>query len=138
MLRRFNKRLIRSTVILSFLPLTMPAAQDDTKAAKKPELIAVQVKVTDKKTGTAIENADVRVKWGQGPGSDSSSSTTTASGIARIKDVPRGAVVIRVIANGYVAVAPPFDLKKEQQPIKIELDKETPGHDSGKDAPPTD
>jgi len=88
-------------------------------------LIELQIKVTDKKGGSAIDNADVLVKWGEGQESDSGSAITNSRGIARVKDVPRGTVVIRVIANGYKTAAPKIDLKKEQQPIKIELEKET-------------
>ena len=138
MLKRCTKRFVWSWVIPCFVSPLMPLlSQEAPRAATKPELTVVQIKVTDKKTGSAIDNADVRVKWGQQE-SDSSSATTNSKGIAKLTDVPRGIAVIRVIANGYDVAAPRVDLKKEEQPIKIELDKETHGHDGDKDAPPTE
>ncbi|PYV66246.1 MAG: hypothetical protein DMG96_42940 [Acidobacteria bacterium] len=138
MLKRCTKRFVWSWVIPCFVPPLMPLlSQEAPRAATKPELTVVQIKVTDKKTGSAIDNADVRVKWGQQE-SDSSSATTNSKGIAKLTDVPRGIAVIRVIANGYDVAAPRVDLKKEEQPIKIELDKETHGHDGDKEAPPTE
>jgi len=138
MLKRCTKRFVWSWVIPCFVSPLMPLlSQEAPRAATKPELTVVQIKVTDKKTGSAIDNADVRVKWGQQE-SDSSSATTNSKGIAKLTDVPRGIAVIRVIANGYDVAAPRVDLKKEEQPIKIELDKETHGHDGDKEAPPTE
>ncbi len=98
----------------------------------KPELILVNIKVTDKKTGRAIDDADVQVRWGEGE-EDHSDATTNSKGIAICDDVPRRKVVIRVIANGYAHVAPTVDLKSEEQPIKIELDKR---HVEGTTPPP--
>ncbi len=125
MWKRFKKRLIWSTVALCVVPLAVLPSQEETKTAKKPQLIEIQIKVTDKKDGSAIDNADVLVKWGEGQESDSGTAITNSKGIAKVKDVPRSLVVIRVIANGYKTAAPKVDLKKEGQPIKIELEKET-------------
>jgi carboxypeptidase family protein len=125
MWKRLKKRLIWSTVILCVVPRVVLPSQEEAKTPKKPQLIEVQIKVTDKKDGSAIDNADVLVKWGEGEESDSGSAITNSKGIAKVKDVPRGSVVIRVIANGYKTAAPKIDLKKEGQPIKIELEKET-------------
>jgi hypothetical protein len=125
MWKRLKNGLIWSTVILCVVPRAVLPSQEEAKTAKKPQLIELQIKVTDKKNGSAIDNADVLVKWGEGQESDSGSAITNSKGIAKVKDVPRGSVVIRVIANGYKTAAPKIDLKKEGQPIKIELEKET-------------
>lgn len=137
MLKKCAKRFVWNGAILCLVFLTPLLSQDEPKPAKKPDLIVVQIKVSDRKTGNAIENADVRVKWGQ-QDSDSGNATTDSRGIAKLTDVPRGMAVIRVIATGYEVAAPKVDLKKEGQPIKIELDKETHGHDGDKAAPPAE
>lgn len=124
MLRRLTRTLVWSGVILCLVPLATPHTQHETKAAKKSELIEVQIKVTDKKTGSPIDNADVVIKWDEGQESRSVNANTNSSGIARFSSVPRGKVIIRVIAKGYKAVAPPIDVANEKQSIKIELDKE--------------
>ena len=113
-----------SWVILCLMPLPCCASEPGTGAADEPELIMVQVKVTDKKTGEPVDDANVMVKWGEGEAADDSSETTDSQGIARINDVPRGKVVIRVIARGYKTEPRRVALKSESQPIKIELNKE--------------
>jgi hypothetical protein len=123
MLKRYTKRFVWSTVILCLVPLTILHSQDEAKTDKKPELIVMQVKVTDKKTGSAIDNADVQVKY---EGQEVGRETTNSKGIARLEDIPRGMVVVRVIAKGYkVPVPPKVNLKNEAQPVRIELDKLT-------------
>lgn len=135
MLKKYAKSFVWNGAILCFVSLTPLLSQDEPRPAKKPDLIVVQIKVSDKRTGNAIENADVRVKWGQQE-SDSDSATTNSEGIAKLTDVPREMAVIRVIAKGYEVAAPKVDLKKEEQPIKIELNRETHGHDGDEEAPP--
>jgi hypothetical protein len=138
MFNRHSQRVIWPWAILAVALLSHSFAQNQPNAAaKKPERVVVQVKVTDKKTASAIDNADVRVKWGE-PESDSASNPTDSKGIARLADIPRGTVVIRVIAHGYEVAAQKVDLNKEVQPIKIELVKETHGHAGDGDAPPAE
>lgn len=137
MLKTFTKRIVWSWMILCFVSLRALPAQNETNTDKKLELIVVHIEVTDRKTRTAIDNADVQVKWGQRE-SDAGFATTNSKGVARLVDVPRGMAVIRVIASGYDVAAPKIDLKTEEQPIKIELDKETHGHNGDTGAPPTE
>jgi len=125
MLKRFTRKIVLNAAILCLVPRGISYSQDEPKTAKKRESIEVQIKVTDKKTQSAIDNADVQVRWAEGQEADFPSAVTNSKGIARLRDVPRSVVVIRVIANGYKTVAPKFDLKAEEQPIKIELEKET-------------
>lgn len=125
MLKRFKKRIIWGAFVLCFVPIRSISAQEETKAAKKPQSIEVQIEVTDKKDGSPIDNVQVLVKWGEGQ-SDNEKAITNQMGIAKVKAVPRGMVTIRLMANGYKPVAPPFDLKTEKQPIKIKLEKEQP------------
>lgn len=124
MLSRVTGIVASSWVMLSLVPLPCFASGQGPRAANKPELIVVHVKVTDKKTGDAIDDADVLVKWTEGEEEDSRSETTNSQGNARLKDVPRGKVVIDVIARGYRTERRSVDLRSEGQPIKIELNKE--------------
>jgi len=135
----FKRRSGRGVWGLGLLCLIIPAissSQEATKSAKKPELIELQVKVADKKEGSPIDDADVKVMWGQGHESGSGDGITNANGIARIKNVPRGTVVIRVIANGYRTVAPSVDLNTGEQPVKIQMEKEPKSKDKDQEPPP--
>src|SRR6476620_4654470 len=104
MFKRRNRRRVWGMGVLCFIIPAISPSQEAAKSAKKPELIELQLKVADKKDGSPIDDADVKVMWGQGGESGSGEGITNANGIARIKNVPRGTVVIRVIANGYKIV----------------------------------
>ena len=81
MLKRYPKIFVCGEMILCFVFLTPLLSPDEPKEVKKPDLIEMQLKVTDRRTGSAIDNADVRVNWGQRE-SDASSATTNSKGIA--------------------------------------------------------
>jgi len=137
MLRKLTRQFIFSRLVFCLVPLAIMPTQHDAKSGKRPELITVQMKVMDIKTGSTIDNADVLIKWSEGPEPHSATATTNSSGVARLTDVPRGKVEIRVIAKGYkVLVPPPLDLVKEEQPIKIEMTKQTLAEEHAKDIPP--
>jgi hypothetical protein len=130
-----NRNHLKYFLGVGALCLCLPAlsrSQEEAKPPKKPELIELQLKVADKKDGKPINDADVKVMWGQGEETGSVDGISNANGVARVKNVPRGTVVIRVIANGYKIVAPSFDLSKGDQAVKIELEKVPPP----KDPPP--
>lgn len=127
MLRQLQKRIIWSAVVLCLAPVRSIAGQEDTKTPKKPQTIDVQIEVTDEKNGSPLNSVQVLVKWGKGEsGSQKAEAVTNQAGIAKVKDIPRGIVTIRLIANGYKTVAPAVDLKTEKQPIKIALQKAAP------------
>lgn len=128
------RRFVAGAASLTLISLAASFSQNaPNAAAPKPDLIAVQVKVSDKKNAAAIENADVQIKWGHEE-SDSASATTNSKGIARFTDIPRGIAVIRVIATGYEVAAPKIEFKQADQLVKIELEKETHAH-SDSDGP---
>ena len=101
MLRKLTRQFIFSRLVFCLVPLAIMPTQHDAKSGKRPELITVQMKVMDIKTGSTIDNADVLIKWSEGPEPHSATATTNSSGVARLTDVPRGKVEIRVIAKGY-------------------------------------
>jgi hypothetical protein len=129
MLKRSNQKYLWGTGVLCLMFTTLSFSQEEARPPRKPELIELQLKIADKKDARPINDADVKVTWGQGEESGSVDGISNANGIARVKNVPRGRVVIRVIANGYKTVAPSFDLSKADQPLKIELEKVPPPQD---------
>lgn len=123
MLKRCTKMFVWSSVFLCVVPLAISPFRSEAMAAGRPKSIVVQIEVIDKGTANAIDNAAVWVDWGQ-RGSDTPDATTNSRGIAKLMNVPLGKVAIKVIAGGYKVGLRSVDLKKEKQPIKIELDKE--------------
>jgi hypothetical protein len=136
MFKRRSRRCIWRMGVMCLIFPTIAPSQEAAKSAKKPELIELQLKVADKKDGSPIDDADVKVMWGQGHESGSCDGITNANGIARVRNVPRGTVVIRVIANGYKTVAPSVDLNKGEQSVKIEMEKEAKAKDKDQEPPP--
>jgi hypothetical protein len=122
MSRQLQETLIWGAMILSFLPIGSISAQEEPKADKKSQAIDIQIEVTDGENGNPIDNVKVLVKWGEKP-ADSEQAVTDRKGIANVKNVPAGAVTIRLIAKGYKTVAPTVDLKTKKPPIKITLEK---------------
>jgi len=107
---------------LCLLPAWSYPTQEDEKPAKKPQTMDLHIEVTDSSDGSPLDNVQVFVKWGEKE-SDSERAVTDSNGIAKLKDIPRGPVTIRLIAKGYKTVAPSRDLKTEKQPIKLSLAK---------------
>jgi Carboxypeptidase regulatory-like domain len=122
MLNTRKKRIILRTLALCFVPLTIVESQEEPRTAKKPEVIALQIKVIDKLDGKPINNVDVTVKWGDKE-SESAPGITDSKGIARIKNVPKVSVQIRLMAHGYTTLVPKIDLKTAEQPLNFELEK---------------
>ena len=107
------------------LAASLLSGQQEVNPPKKPATVELQVEVTDAKDGRPLDNVQILVRWGTGD-AESQRAVTNKSGVAKLKDVPRGTVVIRLIANSYKTLAPTFDLKAEKQPIKIALEKAAP------------
>jgi len=120
MLMQLRKRISWAAAVLCFLPISPVSAQDEPKPAKKTT--ELQIEVTDEADGSPLDNVQVRVKWGEGD-SDSQKAVTNGAGIAKVKEIPRGSVTIRLLANGYKAAAHEAELKTEKQTIKITLQK---------------
>jgi hypothetical protein len=123
MFKQLQKRIIWTAVVLCFSSISPVSAQDEPKLAKKTT--ELQIEVTDEGDGSPLDNVQVRVKWGEGD-SDSQKAVTNGAGIAKVKDIPRGSVTIRLLANGYKAAAREAELKTEKQTIKITLQKSAP------------
>ena len=53
---------------------------------------------------------------------------TNQDGIAKIPEVPRGTVLVQVIAKGYQTVGKNFEVNQEDQTIEIKLNPPQPQH----------
>ena len=125
MLKQFKERIAWTAAVLCFSPIIgLVSAQNEPRPAKKPAT-ELQIEVTDEKDGSPLDNVQVRVKWGEGD-SDFQKAVTNGAGIAKLKDIPRVSVTIRLLANGYKTVARDADLKTEKLTIKFTLQKAAP------------
>src|ERR1041385_5824611 len=78
MTNKLTKQFIWSRLIFCLIPLAIVPSQHDTKTRKQAGLITVQMKVTDTQTGSAIDNAEVVIKWAKGQEPHSANATTNS------------------------------------------------------------
>ena len=121
-------------VILSSLALLIPSAvrgQDKTpdpksksdSASNSVHLTIVVTNVEDKKP---IDSASVYVKYVQGRllGKDKKiemNLKSNLSGVCHVPEIPRGRILIQVIAPGWKTFGEYYDVDQSEQTINIEL-----------------
>ena len=98
------------------------------KSEKPAGTIKLRVEVTAGEKNQPVENASVYVKFVQGRTLTKDKKfemnlKTNREGIAKVPDIPRGKVLIQVIAEGWKTFGRWYDLEEEEQTIKIHLEK---------------
>ncbi|MBI1750889.1 MAG: carboxypeptidase regulatory-like domain-containing protein [Acidobacteria bacterium] len=111
------------------LPVLM-LAQSGGKAAKEKEGVAtkLRIEVTAGEGGDPVEGASVYVRYEEERkfGKDKKIEQnwkTNKEGVVKVPAVPRGKVLIQVIAPGWKTFGQWYDLDQEEQTIKIRLQK---------------
>ena len=109
---------MRRIVALLFA-LSLPAVADD--------LTRIQVKVTDQ-AGKPIERATVRVAFKQGRSkvkltkiTKSWELKTSVDGIANIPGLPKGDILIQVMAQHYQTFGETMTIEDDQKTVEIKL-----------------
>jgi len=129
MLKRTESRFGYSTLMLCLLALPALPSQESHDTSK----MDIKVKVAARNTGEAIENAKVTISLGRPvsecdkPHSECPNAVTDENGIAKLNQVRKGTVSIKVAAVGYeTRVVTKVELAHEEppieMPIKIELE----------------
>ncbi len=125
----------RVLVILAALVLLLPIAtfcqskaEAQAKAGKRSGSIKLRIQVTAGEKDQPVENASVYVKYVQERTLAKAKKIemnvkTNRDGIAKVPDIPRGKVLIQVIAEGWKTFGRWYDLESEEQTIKIHLEK---------------
>lgn len=126
---------LRALVTLGALVLLLPTAtfcqsksKAEGKAGKQSGSIKLRIQVTAGEKDHPVENASVYVKYVQErilakAKKIEMNVKTNRDGIAKVPDIPRGKVLIQVIAEGWKTFGRWYDLESEEQTIKIHLEK---------------
>lgn len=125
----------RGLVILAALVLLLPIAtfyqsksEAEGKAGKHSGSTKLRIQVTAGEKDHPVENASVYVKYVQERTLAKAKKIemnvkTNRDGIAKVPDIPRGTVLIQVIAEGWKTFGRWYDLESEEQTVKIHLEK---------------
>jgi hypothetical protein len=119
--------LLALSVIL--LPSVLSAQTGDKPAKGKQEgTTKLRIEVTAGDEGNPVESASVYVRYTEGRklGKDKKIEQnwkTNKEGVVKVPEVPRGKVLIQVIAPGWKTFGRWYDLDQDEQTIKIRLQK---------------
>ena len=108
-------------------PETATAARR-TNNAQESDTVTIHIEVTGGDKDKPIEAASIYVRYTDphkhGSGRQVEMNVkTTPEGKARVPYVPRGKVVIQVIAEGWKTFGREFEITQDEQVIKIHLDR---------------
>ncbi len=101
-----------------------PAKQEK---AQPPESVTIHIEVTAGEKNRPVENASVYVRYYEGRKLKSDKLIemdlkTSAEGKVRVPFVPKGRILIQVVAEGWKTYGHWFDLTDDGQVFKIHLD----------------
>ncbi len=125
----------KTRLVLGALALLLPTTafgQAQPPAKTKPEkptgITRLRIEVTAGEKGKAVENASVYVKFVQGRTLAKDKKfemnvKTNREGVAKVPEIPRGKLLIQVVAEGWKPFGRWYDVEEEEQTIKIRLEK---------------
>jgi hypothetical protein len=116
-------------LFIILLPSILSAQSGDKPAKEKQEgTTKLRIEVTAGSAGDAVEGASVYVRYTTERkfGKDKKIEQnwkTNKEGILKVPEVPRGKVLIQVIAQGWKTFGQWYDVDQDEQTIKIHLQK---------------
>ena len=124
---------LTSLILVGAAVILFPAAlsaQSGSKPAKDEEsgTTKLRIEVTAGEAGDAVEGASVYVRFEKERKFAKDKKVeqnwkTNKEGVIKVPSVPRGKVLIQVIAPGWKTFGQWYDLDKDEQTIKIRLQK---------------
>ncbi len=114
-------------VVLCLLPRPL-VAQSGEKPAVREGYTKLRIEVTAGEKGEPVENASVYVRYKQvhllaKDKKIEMNLKTNRDGIAKSPEVPRGKVLVQVIASGWKTFGQWYEIDQAEQTIKIHLQK---------------
>ena len=120
-------------LVAGFLLPSIPAVhaqQPPDKSAKPqaPDLVTIHIELTGGEKNKPIENASIYIRYNE-PHKFKSDKLiemnvkSSAEGKAKVPLVPKGRILIQVVAEGWKTYGRWFDLTDDEQLFKIHLEK---------------
>lgn len=108
--------------------LAQTADKEKEKPAKQEAITRLRIQVTAGEKDAPVENASVYVKYQEErtlarDKKIEMNLKTNRDGLARSPDLPRGKVLIQVVAPGWKTFGQWYELEETEQTIKIKLQK---------------
>lgn len=129
-----SRRALSAWVLVLGLGLILLFSLVSAQSAQKPSkdsdnaVTKLRIEVTAGKDGDPVESASVYIKWNEDRKLRKDKKVeqnwkTNKDGIVRVPDLPRGSILIQVIAPGWKTFGHWYDLDQPEQTIKIRLEK---------------
>jgi len=130
---KWQRRPTASVLLLALSVILLPSilrAQSGDKPAKEKQegTTKLRIEVTAGDEGKPVESASVYVRYTQGRklGKDKKIEQnwkTNKDGVVKVSEVPRGSVMIQVIAAGWKTFGKWYEMDQDEQTVKIRLQK---------------
>lgn len=117
---------------MALLPSAVASGQSKPEAKPKQQkptgVTRLRIEVTGGEKNDPVENASIYVKYVQEhtlarDKKFEMNFKTNRDGVAKVPEVPRGKVLIQVVAEGWKPFGRWYDTDEEEQTIKIHLEK---------------
>lgn len=120
-------RMLLALVAGSFL-VAAAGAQDDSKPGKPSGMARLRVEVTAGEKDKPVEGASVYIRYQEErmlrkDKKIEMNVKTNKEGIVRVPDVPKGKVLIQVIAEGWKTFGRWYEIGSDEEVVKIKLEK---------------
>ena len=121
-------RLVLVALAVSLL-MTVPAgAQEDSKSEKASGMAKLRIEVTAGEKNKPVESASVYVRYVEERALRKDKKIemnvkTNKDGVAKVPGVPKGKVLIQVIAEGWKTFGRWYDITGDEEVIQIKLEK---------------
>ncbi len=117
-----------------FLAATMLAQEPSSKGKKdkksdEPQIAKLKIQITAGDQDKPVENASVYIRYAEPGGlfhrnkEAELNFKTNQQGSVKVPEVPRGKVLIQVVAQGWHTFGKWYDIENDEQTIQIKLEK---------------
>lgn len=101
------------------------------KKSDQPQMVKLKIRVTAGDQDKAVDNASVYIRYDEPGGlfhrnkQAELNFKTNQEGSVKVPEVPRGKVLIQVVAKGWHTFGKWYDVENEDETIQIKLEKRT-------------
>lgn len=130
MKEKTTTRILLAAILCSFVAIASAQEQKWQSKEEKDATTRLRIEVTGGTKNEPVENASVYVRYVQErtllkDKKVEMNVKTNREGVARVPDVPRGKILIQVIAQGWKTYGKWYDAKDDEMTVKIKLERPT-------------
>ena len=127
-MRTRRSQLVLLTLVACLLSAVSAGGQEDSKSEKPSGFAKLRIEVTAGEKSKPVESASVYVRYVEKRALRKDKKIemnvkTNKDGVVRVPDVPKGKVLIQVIAEGWKTFGRWYDISGDEEVIQIKLEK---------------